>query len=287
MPKKVGIITGANAGIGKAATIQIAQKGYQVIMACRSVERGQKALAEIQSKTPKDAVVLKIVDLSLQNSIKQFAKEVQAEYKKIDLLIHNAAIFDITQKEAIYTDEGIEKVWATNHIGPVLMNQLLLNQIKKSEQARIITISSKGLIIKPFLKINFDDPEFRQQKYSIEKAYYHSKLAQVMYTIWLAEELANTNIMVNSIRVPAVKIDISKYPNVSSLMKKIYQLKSRFSITPEKMAEAYTYLATSRNLIGVTGKNFDENNKVIKWTNYQSNKAEIKKLMDLSLKYLS
>jgi len=73
----------------------------------------------------------------------------------------------------------------------------------------------------PFLKINFDDIEFKNSKYSVEKAYYQSKLAQIMYTYWLADKLKPYNINVNSVWVTNVKIDISRYPGLSDFQKKI------------------------------------------------------------------
>ena len=97
--KKVCMITGANSGIGRAAAIQIAQQGYHVIIACRSQERGEVALQEIKEKIDIDSVDLMIVDLSLQESIKELAQSFRQKYDTLDVLIHNAAIFDITQKQ--------------------------------------------------------------------------------------------------------------------------------------------------------------------------------------------
>ena len=286
MDTKVCLITGANSGIGKEAAALIAQLNYKVIMACRNPEKGRKALQEIKKRSGNDKVELKIVDMSLQASIKNLAFELQSEYERIDVIIHNAAIFDISQKKPSQTTEGVESIWATNHIGPVLFDSLIMNLLKKSDNGRIITISSKGLLAMPNLKIRFDDLEFLNRKFSVVKAYYQSKLAQMMYTLWLAEELKDTNITVNSIRVPAVQIDISKYPNLPGFMKKMYQFKSKFSLSPLEMAATYQYLATSEDLNGVTGKYFNEKNKEVKFTKYQKNQPVIKQLMELTMKYM-
>jgi NAD(P)-dependent dehydrogenase (short-subunit alcohol dehydrogenase family) len=203
------------------------------------------------------------------------------------VVIHNAAIFDISQKKAIVTKEGFESVWATNHIGPVLFNKLTLDLLNNSDNGRIITISSKGLLAKPFLKINFENPEFNNIKFDLVKAYYQSKLAQVMYSLWLSKELKDTNITVNSIRVPAVKVDVSKYSNLSTLLKTLYQFKSRFSLSPIKMAETYKYLSVSEAVKHVSGKYFDENNDIVKYSQYQENWIEIEKLMRLTFKYIT
>ncbi len=157
MTQKICVITGANSGIGKAAAIQIAQKGCRVVMACRNQERGEAALQDIRQKAGTEDVELMIVDMSLQASIRAFAGAYLTKYRVLDVLIHNAAVFDIRQKEIAFTDEGIEKIWATNHIGPVLLTDLLLDALKQSEQGRIVTISSKGLIMHPRLKINLED----------------------------------------------------------------------------------------------------------------------------------
>lgn len=107
-----------------------------------------------------------------------------------------------------------------------------------------------------------------------------------MYTYWLAEELKETEITVNCIRVPNVKIDLERYPNVSKFKKSIYSLKSRSSISPEKMAKTYTTLITSLNLKNTTGKYFDEYNMIVKSSNYSKEPENIKNVMALTMKYI-
>ncbi len=286
MNKKICIITGANSGIGKAAAIQIAQQGYHTILACRNPEKGQTALREIEAISSTLSLELMIVDMSLQSSIREFSKTFLQKYERLDVLIHNAAIFDITQKEASYTAEGIEAVWATNHVGPVLLTNLLLDALKKSSQGRLITIASKGLQAKPFLKIDLADPEFRKKRFKIVDAYYQSKRAQVMYTYWLAKKLKETDITVNCIRVPAVRVDISKYSNLPSIIRFLYSIKSKFALSPEEMAETYTYLATSDEVQSVTGKYFDEKRKMVKSNKYTCQPENIEKVMALTQSYL-
>jgi NAD(P)-dependent dehydrogenase (short-subunit alcohol dehydrogenase family) len=286
MDKKVCLITGANSGIGKAATVQIAQKGYHVIIACRNQSRGEAALREIKAASKSNSVELMIVDMSLQSSIRNMVKAFLEKYDYLDVLIHNAAAFDISQKKPIFTEEGIESIWATNHVGPVLLTELLLDPLKNSPQGRVITISSKGLVTFPFLKVDIVDPEFRNRKFSVTNAYYQAKLAQVIYTYWLARELENTKITVNSIRVTNVKIDISRYPNISDIAKFMYSIKSRFSISTDEMAKTYTYLATSDEVSMTTGKYFDELNKCINSSEYSRKSQNMNNVMDLTAKFI-
>jgi NAD(P)-dependent dehydrogenase (short-subunit alcohol dehydrogenase family) len=286
MEKKVCLITGANSGIGKAAAIQIAQKGYFVLIGCRNKERGVSALNEIKEKSNSNDVELLMIDMSSQKSIHNAANAVISKYGKLDVLIHNAADFDIGRKSPVFSDENIEAVWATNHIGPVLLTNLLLDLLKQSEQGRIITVASQGLTMYPFLKINIEDPEFKKGSFSVEKAYYQSKLAQIMYTYWLSEELKNTKITANCIRVTNVKVGIQRYPNLSNALKFMYSIKSKFSISPEEMARTYTYLATSKELASTTGKYFNEKNQVVSSSAYSKDPKNISELMNITMKYL-
>ena len=286
MNNKICMITGANAGIGKAAAIQIAQQGHHVIMACRNRQKGEAALQDVQAKANSNAVELMIVDMSLQSSIKELAGTFLAKYDWLDVLIHNAANFDIRQKEATYTLEGIESIWATNHLGSVLLSELLWDALKQSERGRVITIASKGLMAKPFLKVDLDDPEFKSRKFSVENAYYQSKRAQIMYTYWLAEQAKGTRITANCIRVPAVRVDMSKYANLPTIMKKVYAFKSKFALSPEEMAEVYTYLALSDEVTGVTAVCFDEKKQAVKPVKYAQQAKNIEAVMDLTMRYL-
>ena len=288
MNKKHCIITGANAGIGKSAAVQIMRKGYHVVLACRNQERAQKAQTEINQLAGTESSEIMLVDMSLQSSIREFGKEYQSRYSSLDVLIHNAANFDVTKKEPRFTEEGVESIWATNHVGPVLLTDLLMEQLKSSEQGRIITISSKGLIVYPNLMVDLDDPEFRSRKFSVSKAYYQSKLAQVMFTYWLADNLNSTPVTANCIRVTNVKIDIeNRYPDASRVNKFLYRIKSSFSISPEEMAETYTFLATSAILSETSGKYFDDRDTTVDSNSYSKDRDNIKQLMDVTNSYIN
>ncbi|MCM3164893.1 SDR family NAD(P)-dependent oxidoreductase [Metabacillus litoralis] len=286
MASKTCLITGGNSGIGKAAAIQLAKHGVKIIIGCRDEKRGLAALKEIKEKSKSNSAELLLLDMSSQRCIRSAVNELISNHSHIDVLIHNAADFDISRKAPQYSDENIETVWATNHVGPVLLTELLLDKLKQSEQGRIITIASQGLVLHPFLKINYANPEFTNENFRVETAYYQSKLAQVMYTYWLSDKLKNTKITVNCIRVTNVKIDIERYPNLSQLMKFMYSIKSKFSLSPDEMAQTYLYLATSPELQSVTGKYFDEKNRLVTSSKFSKDKHQIEKLMEVTAKYI-
>lgn len=283
---KTCFITGANAGIGKQAAIQIAEKGFHVIIGCRNLARGNAALQEIKVQSKNDSVELVQVDMASKTSILKAVQELNAQLEQLDVLIHNAADFDVTRKKPVQSPDGIETIWATNHIGPVLLTAQLLPLLQKSDQGRVLTVASKGLMMFPNLKVNLNDPEFKNRRFSVSKAYYQSKLAQIMFTYRLAEKQRDNKITVNCIRVTNVKLDMDRYPNVSKFGKWVYSIKSKFSITPAEMAQTYTYLATSDEVSKVTGKLFDDPKTIVTSSKYSLDKQHIDEVMELTHKYL-
>jgi NAD(P)-dependent dehydrogenase (short-subunit alcohol dehydrogenase family) len=286
MKNKTCLITGANSGIGKQTAIQLAQAGFRVIIGIRNRKRGEIALSEIKEKSKSKEVELLEIDMSSKKSVLGASKELNQRLESLDVLIHNAADFDISRKQPEKSVDGIETIWATNHIGPILLTNSLMDLIKKSDQGRIITIASQGLVMHPRLTVDLNDPEYKDRKFSVPNAYYQSKLAQVMYTYWMAEKLNDTAITVNCIRVTNVKVDTSRFPNISGFMKFLYSIKSRFSISPDDMAKTYMYLATSPDLDKTTGKYFNEKNKTVDSSVYSKKKENIEAVMNLSLRYI-
>ncbi|NLF66097.1 MAG: SDR family NAD(P)-dependent oxidoreductase [Chloroflexi bacterium] len=286
MERKVVLITGANSGIGRAAALQIAGQGHHTVLAARNRQKGEAALQAVREQAQSNAVELRLVDMSSQASIRQMAAAFLAEHDRLDALIHNAAIFDITQKERVLTAEGIESVWATNHIGPVLLTACLWDALRQSEQARVLTVASKGLIAKPFLKVDLADPEFEKRRFRMETAYYQSKLAQIMFGYWLAEQQAGTGLTANSIRVPAVRVDISKYDGLPGILQKLYAVKSRFALAPEEMATVYTRLATDPAYATVTGAYFDEKLNRVQPSAYARQAENVAAVMALTGRYV-
>lgn len=281
LKNKVCIVTGANAGIGKEAATQIATHGASVVMACRSRERGEPVLQEMREKSGSNKVHLEIVDMSSQASIRSFCETFRTQHSQLDVLIHNAADFDISRKKAMMSPERIETVWATNHLGPFLMTKLLWDLLKAGG-GRVITVASKGLIVHPRLKIDFADIQFEKKAYSAQRAYYQSKLAQVMYTYQLAQKGKVDGITAHCVRVTNVKVDVDRYPDISALSKFLYKLKSYFAISPEEMAKTYTWLAGETELSDKTGMYWDAVDKPVMSSAYATDKHEQIKLWEFS-----
>ncbi len=260
---KTILVTGANSGIGKAAAIQLAGLGARVIMACRSAERGARALEEVRRAARSEKVELMQVDLSSQASIRQFVEAFKLRHARLDVLIHNAANFDHTLKKPTLTMDGVETIFATNHVGIFLMTHLLLDVLKASAPSRILTVASKGLITYPLLDIEFDNLN-GERKFSTQRAYYHSKQAQVMFTYALAERLKGSGVSVNCVRVTNVAIPEERITHLPEWLRKIYRLKRSMAITPERQAQTYVYLAADPDVQSITGGYWDENNTQVR-----------------------
>jgi NAD(P)-dependent dehydrogenase (short-subunit alcohol dehydrogenase family) len=260
---KVVVITGANSGIGKAAAVQLAETGAYVVMACRSLERGAIALDEVISRSGSESVELLQVDMSSQGSIQEFVKAFLHRHERLDVLIHNAANFDLTLKAPVLTAEGVETIFATNHVGVFLLTSLLLDVLKDSSPSRVITVASKGLVVYPNLDIELDNLN-GERDFSPQHAYYHSKLAQVMYPYDLAERLADTGVTVNCVSVGNVAVADDRLGNIPGFLKKLYALKKKMALSPERMARTYLYLAADPALEDVSGGYWDENNRQVK-----------------------
>lgn len=277
LENKTIIITGANSGIGKAAATQLASLGATVILACRSKERGEQALQDLKRSSKNDKVELMQVDMSSQASIREFVQKFKDNHQQLDILIHNAANFDQTLKHPVLTSDGVETIFATNHIGIFLMTDLLLDVLKNSAPSRIITVASKGLVAYPFLDIEFDNLN-GERKFSTQHAYYHSKLAQVMYTYDLAEKLKGSGVTVNCVRVTNVAIPDERLTHLPVWLRKIYNLKRSMSISVERQAETYVFLAADPQVQNISGAYWDENNKQVRSSKNSYNRETWKKL---------
>jgi len=276
---KTVIITGANSGIGKAAALQLAAAGANVIMACRSLERGKQALENVKQATGNNRVELMQLDLASQASIRQFAAGFLENHPRLDVLIHNAANFDQELKKPVLTADGVETIFATNHVGPFLLTHLLLETLKTSAPSRIITVASKGLMVYPTLDIEFDNLN-GQRSFSAQHAYYQSKQAQIMFTYDLAERLQGTGVTVNCVRVTAVAVPDERLGNLPGWLRKLYALKRKMAITPERQAETYAYLAADPALEKISGGYWDENNHQVRSNANSYNRATWQRLWD-------
>lgn len=251
MRGKICLVTGASGGIGQAAALGLAQQGATVVVVARDRTRGAAAMHRIQVDSGNGAVDLVLADLSSQRAIRTLAATIQQRYERLDVLINNAGgVFSKRQT----TEDGIEWTLALNHLAPFLLTNLLLDMLTRSATpqvpARIVTVSSGAQGIG---KINFDDLQ-GAQRYSGFRAYSQSKLANVLFTYELARRLAGSSVTANCLHPGVVSTGFGK--NNRSVIRVFAQLGAPFMRSPAQGADTVIYLASSPDVVGVTGKYF-------------------------------
>lgn len=181
---KVIIVTGGNSGLGYESVKAFAEKGAEVILACRSLDKGVQAKSEIDKNHPSAKIIAKKLDLMDLSSVIEFARDITMTYERLDVLLNNAGIMMTPYG---LTKDGFESQFGTNHLGHFALTGLLLDLILKTPGSRIVNVSSlahkKG-------KIHFDDFLFNDGKsYDPMDSYRQSKLANLLFTYELHRRL--------------------------------------------------------------------------------------------------
>src|SRR6266849_2363311 len=274
MKNKVVLVTGANSGIGRAASLSLAKIGATVVMVARGKEKGEGAKSEIIRESQNSSVDLLLADLSSLESVRQLGIEFRKKYSKLHVLINNAGLFNRRRR---VTMDGYENTFATNYLAPFLLTNLQLDLLRASAPSRIINVSSVGHYNG---HINFDDLNL-EKEYGGWKAYGQSKLALVLFTHELAKKLRGTSVTVNAVHPGTVATNIWTRPfgPVGFIM----ALPKLFMTTPRQGAETIVYLASSPDAKDLNGE-YLEKLKVKKSSDESYNEEIAQRLWDVSAK---
>lgn len=248
MKDKTILITGANTGIGKATAIALAKKGAKVVIVVRNDKKAAQAANEISKESGSNAISYFAADLSSQQAVRKLALDFKSSHNRLDVLINNAGCFF---SDLQWTDEKFEMQFATNHLSPFLLTNLLLDLLKASAPARIVNVSSHSHYRG---KIHFGDLNL-QDKYNGLVAYEQSKLCNVLFSNELARRLEGTGVTVNSLHPGVVKTEIAQ-KNATGIYKLAWSIIKPFMISQEQGAATSVYLASADEVKGVTGKYF-------------------------------
>ena len=207
---KTVIITGANTGIGLETAVDMAKRNARVILACRSVERGEKAAVEVRKRSGNDNAVFVQLDLASLDSVRKFAAKILEEEPRIDILINNAGVSPVGLPGRTLTKDGFEIAFGVNHLGHFLLTNLLLDRIKEAPSARIVNLTS--LAYKAG-KIDLDNLNL-EHSYSWFRAYSSSKLANIIFTRSLAKRLEGTGVTTNAVHPGTVRTEMGRNINI-------------------------------------------------------------------------
>ena len=276
MKGKIVIVTGANAGIGKATAAQLSDLGATVVLACRCKERGEAALGELSCVDGRcfDLMPLDLADL---DSVRAFAAAFAKKYDRLDALINNAGILG---RHRAQTKQGFEMSFGVNYLGAFLLTMLLLPLLEKSRQGRVVMMAS---VAHGWGDVHFDDLNY-MRGYNRFAAYGHSKLCCLLFTRALAQKLRarGSRVTVNAVHPGIVATDIvvnranGRFRWVASLMKLLF-------MDSDEGAKTSVFLASNPALCDVSGEYFYRC-KIEPSSEASKNLASANRLYDVSLK---
>lgn len=252
MKKKIILVTGATSGLGIEEARAFAKEGHSVILHGRNEEKAKAVRKELIEDTGNEKIDILIADLLSLADVRRMADEFKKKYDYLDVLVNNAGN-QFGGKWAA-TEEGHEKTMTVNLFAPVLLSLLLIDELKKSKEGRIVTVSSASHSHggKPYL----DDIELKGH-YSYMKAYGLSKL----YVIWamrhLDKELKTkgiTNITVNCTHPGSAKTNLGEADQRPFLMKILFRAWVVMMSSVEEGAQSTIYAATSEEVKGLSNK---------------------------------
>jgi NAD(P)-dependent dehydrogenase (short-subunit alcohol dehydrogenase family) len=210
MDGKVVLVTGASSGLGLAAAEGFARLGAVVRLLVRSEQRGERARAEIVTRSGNNDVQVDLCDLSDLQAVRRFAERFSQEMSRLDVLVNNAGAM---VGERTLSVDGIELILATNVLGPFLLTNLLIPLLAESEPARIVNVSSGGMYTQ---RVHLDDLQMGREEFDGPVAYARSKRAEVMLTETWAERLRGTGVVAHAMHpgwvdTPGLKSSLPRF----------------------------------------------------------------------------
>jgi NAD(P)-dependent dehydrogenase (short-subunit alcohol dehydrogenase family) len=271
MGNKIFVITGATSGIGKALALDVVKTGETTVIIARDADRGQAVLKEIKSLTQNSNVDLQLCDLSILSSVRNLAEILKSKYAKINVLVNNAGI---NKRKRFVTVDGFEEMFAANHLDPFLLTNLLLESLQAAVQAdgsaRVLNITAPSTT-----KLNFDDLQ-GEKNFNALNAFGATKMANLLFTMALAQRLENTGITVNAIHPGLVRSNLLK-ESFLPLRLFIWLISS----PPQKATESILQVATAPEFEKTTGKFFNHG-KEIRASDYAYDQDAQQRLWNIS-----
>jgi retinol dehydrogenase 12 len=246
--RRTFFVTGANSGIGRALVEALAAQGGSVVLAARSEERTRPVLDQIRSRHPGVDAQFVRIDLSDLDSIRQAGAAFLATGHPVDVLVNNAGIAGTRG----LSPQGFDLTYATNHIGPFLLTNLLLPRIRTSSQGRIVNVSSVAQ-----MQVKRIDWSVLQRRTTPKRSgfadYAVTKLMNVLHAKELARRLGGTAVTTYSLHPGAVASNVWR-----AIPQPLQWLMKRFMLSNEEGAKTPLYCATAPELASTTGRYYEK-----------------------------
>jgi len=245
MDGRVCVITGATSGIGRAAASELAALGARVVIVARDPVRGAAARDEVARETGNHEVALEVADLKSQRQVRDLANRLLAALPEIHVLVNNAGL---TLSKRRLTEDGLEETFAVNHLSPFLLTNLLLDRLRASAPARVVTVASaahRGAAI-PFDDLN------GERGFSGWLAYGWTKLANILFTVELARRLEGSGVTATCLHPGVVATGFGREGPL--LIREFQRWVGRLLLLdPQRGADTVVWLASSPEVAGASG----------------------------------
>jgi NAD(P)-dependent dehydrogenase (short-subunit alcohol dehydrogenase family) len=247
MAGRLVVLTGASSGIGSAAAVQLARLGAEVVPVGRDRGRLEKVSKRIEAAGPGGTVKPVQADFASLANVRRLALELLERHERIDVLVNNAGVV-MGRRES--SEDGYEMTFAVNHLAPFLLTRLLLDRLRQSAPARVVTTSSdahsSGLI-------DFEDPQI-ERSWSSWRAYSNSKLANILFTRALAARVPSEQVVANCLHPGVVRSRLGR--NSRAPVKLGWAVARLFFRSPRQGASTIVHLASSAEGGRVSGAYF-------------------------------
>ena len=247
MAGRTVLVTGGSRGIGRTTALGLARMGADLAIIGRDRGRTEDAAREIHAAGG-GRVDLFIADLSSQSEVRELAEEVLQSLSRIHVLINNVGGYFDTRHT---TADGLERTFALNHLAPFLLTNLLLEKLKQSASARVVTVSSN---VQATGRIDFSDLQ-GVRSYSGARAYSQSKLANVLFSYELARRLKGTSVTANALHPGLVSTSFGA-EDPATVQRVFIPFLRPFMKSPAQGAATSIHLASAPELEQVTGRYF-------------------------------
>ena len=241
-------ITGPTAGIGHSASLEFARRGAQLTLLCRNLEKAETLQREIvaQGGLRPDIILMDMADLG---SVRRAADALLARAESLDVLLNNAGVVNTTRKETV---DGYEEMLAVNHFAPFLLTGLLLPLLLKTPKARVVNVSSDA---HTFVKgMGYQNMQ-ANKNFRTFREYGRSKLANILFTKYLSEQLEGQDITVNCLHPGAVATSLGTQ-NGGFFSRNLPRLLKPFFRSPDQGAQTSIYLCCSDEVAAISGEYF-------------------------------
>jgi NAD(P)-dependent dehydrogenase (short-subunit alcohol dehydrogenase family) len=242
MQGKTVVITGATSGIGAVAARRLAEQGARIVIVARDRHRAEETLRDLRAANTRQAHTAFYADLARLEDMKRVAAEIAAAEPKIDVLMNNAGLIASRNRK---TDDGLELMFATNHMSYFVLTNLLLERLRSGGGGRVVSTASEA-----HRRAQLDFERLQEQK--DWTGYGNTKLCNVLFTRELARRLAGSGVTANCLHPGFVATRFGDNTG-AALRASLAVAKRLFALSPEEGAKTLVYLASSSQVAGQSG----------------------------------